>query len=391
MIDETRKKPSDPAAPQQIQEVPRVKPPETPRPVEQIEIQHTSGEKKWSRGNRAPGPEEKGSDGTSRKAKLGPVIKNLFYDDVYYSSRVGDESSYFELLRRQKSIEGFDASYNLDQGQFKLTLVKVKLQGTAAHGQVDLVDVLGNLLFPGPPEPLPHPSTSPPPRAARLGDLTSHGTPLGPGSGSPDVLIGGLPAWRASVDMHLCAVPGHGSGPTLRGAGDVMINGFAAARAGDYVVEPGAGTNVIVGGCAQVLVGKPAPLPPEIVVAEAVPDELPWVKLEALLEEDLGKFGYDVALDADVDAAQERLRIEALVGSAFSAVELGLKLRLRLRIPNTATYLGIGVSPKMSVGGGLEAAAGFERSTGKGWKLSAGSKAGWGVGAGAKFSIDVAE
>src|SRR5919199_2482791 len=32
--------------------------------------------------------------------------------------------------------------------------------------------------------------------AARITDLTSHGTPLSPGPGSPNVLIGGLPAWR---------------------------------------------------------------------------------------------------------------------------------------------------------------------------------------------------
>ncbi len=33
--------------------------------------------------------------------------------------------------------------------------------------------------------------------AARVTDLTSHGVPLAPGPGSPTVLIGGLPAWRA--------------------------------------------------------------------------------------------------------------------------------------------------------------------------------------------------
>ena len=35
------------------------------------------------------------------------------------------------------------------------------------------------------------------PMAARLTDLTSHSPPLNPGPGSLDVLIGGLPAWRA--------------------------------------------------------------------------------------------------------------------------------------------------------------------------------------------------
>lgn len=35
------------------------------------------------------------------------------------------------------------------------------------------------------------------PPAARVSDLTSHGSPLAPGPGSPNVLIGFLPAWRA--------------------------------------------------------------------------------------------------------------------------------------------------------------------------------------------------
>ncbi len=33
--------------------------------------------------------------------------------------------------------------------------------------------------------------------AARLGDPTAHGTPLAPGPGSPNVMIGFKPAWRA--------------------------------------------------------------------------------------------------------------------------------------------------------------------------------------------------
>jgi uncharacterized Zn-binding protein involved in type VI secretion len=35
------------------------------------------------------------------------------------------------------------------------------------------------------------------PFAARVGDTTGHGVPLSPGPGSPTVLIGGMPAWRA--------------------------------------------------------------------------------------------------------------------------------------------------------------------------------------------------
>ena len=40
--------------------------------------------------------------------------------------------------------------------------------------------------------------------AARVTDLTTHGSPLSPGPGSPDTIIGGLPAWRTIVDQHAC-------------------------------------------------------------------------------------------------------------------------------------------------------------------------------------------
>ena len=42
------------------------------------------------------------------------------------------------------------------------------------------------------------------PSATTLGSQTSHGTPLGPGPGSPNVPIGGKPAWRVSTDFHAC-------------------------------------------------------------------------------------------------------------------------------------------------------------------------------------------
>lgn len=35
------------------------------------------------------------------------------------------------------------------------------------------------------------------PAAARVTDITVHGSPMVPGTGSPNVLIGNLPAWRA--------------------------------------------------------------------------------------------------------------------------------------------------------------------------------------------------
>ena len=76
------------------------------------------------------------------------------------------------------------------------------------------------------------------PLAARVGDQTSHGTPLGPGPGSLNVLIGGMPAWRTTADFHTCPLvsPGpvpHVGGVVYVGSITVLINSLPAARQGD--------------------------------------------------------------------------------------------------------------------------------------------------------------
>jgi uncharacterized Zn-binding protein involved in type VI secretion len=96
------------------------------------------------------------------------------------------------------------------------------------------------------------------PPAARLADLTSHGTPLGPGPGSPDVLIGGMPAWRAEGDFHTCplvtGVVPHVGGVVALGSLTVLIGGLPAARMGDMVVEAGP-PNAIAMGSPNVMIG----------------------------------------------------------------------------------------------------------------------------------------
>lgn len=94
--------------------------------------------------------------------------------------------------------------------------------------------------------------------AARIGDMTSHGTPLGPGPGCSTVLIGGRPAWRAGVDTHACprmqGPQPHVGGVVAVGSATVTIGGSPAARQGDAVLESVA-TNAIVTGAATVLIG----------------------------------------------------------------------------------------------------------------------------------------
>ena len=96
------------------------------------------------------------------------------------------------------------------------------------------------------------------PPAARIADLTSHGTPLAPGPGCPTVLIGGMPAWRAGADFHACplvnGVVPHVGGVVAMGSLTVLIGGLPAARMGDTIVEAG-GPNVIAVGCPTVMIG----------------------------------------------------------------------------------------------------------------------------------------
>lgn len=96
------------------------------------------------------------------------------------------------------------------------------------------------------------------PPAARVGDTTSHGSPLSPGPGSSDVFIGGMPAWRANSDLHTCplatgTVP-HVGGMVQMGSTTVLINNLPAARQGDVITESGP-PNAIAMGCATVLIG----------------------------------------------------------------------------------------------------------------------------------------
>jgi uncharacterized Zn-binding protein involved in type VI secretion len=97
------------------------------------------------------------------------------------------------------------------------------------------------------------------PLAARLTDLTTHGSPLFPGPGSPDVLIGFLPAWRTLIDTHACPivkglVPDVG-GVVIMGSPTVFIDFQMACRVLDQVVEIPGGPNPIALGCLTVIIG----------------------------------------------------------------------------------------------------------------------------------------
>lgn len=77
------------------------------------------------------------------------------------------------------------------------------------------------------------------PAAARITDITVHGSPMLPGTGSPNVLIGNLPAWRA---MSPAAVAGFLS---LIAQILVNVNKLAAAlTSGNVLAAAEAGKNL---------------------------------------------------------------------------------------------------------------------------------------------------
>jgi len=81
---------------------------------------------------------------------------------------------------------------------------------------------------------------------------------LAPGPGSENVLIGGLPAWRAIIDQHACpavSISGaDGVGMVMMGSPTVLINNMMACRLGDIVVEvPG----LALGPMDPIIMGEP--------------------------------------------------------------------------------------------------------------------------------------
>src|SRR5215471_11441409 len=104
--------------------------------------------------------------------------------------------------------------------------------------------------------------------AARVTDLTTHGSPLAPGSGSANVLIGSMPAWRAQMDFHACPivkgfVPDVG-GMVMVGSPTVLINSMMACRVMDMVVEIPGGPNPITMGATNVCIGDAGTVAPGV-------------------------------------------------------------------------------------------------------------------------------
>jgi uncharacterized Zn-binding protein involved in type VI secretion len=340
-------------------------------------------------GDLKPDPSKPPEKGPKKAVAFGPVVKTKDLEGRVWSTKEkgSEEKTYLSVLEGKAGAELISGSYDLAEKKAKLTVVDAKAEGVLVHGQVDLVDKIKQLLFGKEPKPAPPPAAPSAPMAARLGDLTMHGFPLVGGPASPDVFIGGLPAWRASLDIHAC--PRHGCGLTVPGEPTVLVNGAPAARASDFVAEVNGGPDVIALGCVTVLIGKLTP-PPKEKPAEKEKD--PWVILESVASGDIGKVSAQVEAGGEVDLKERKGKVDARAGAMAYAAKGELPLKLRIRIPFTSHYVGLGVAVEGSVSAGAEAHAGVKVNDGKKFfEGTAGAKAGLGLGVGLKFGLDISK
>ena len=83
---------------------------------------------------------------------------------------------------------------------------------------------------------------------AAVGDMTSHGTPLSPGPGIPNILVGGRPIWRVGLDLHSCPIADpkpHVGGSVLIGRKRIMAGNSLVTFKGDLIIEVGT-VNMII-------------------------------------------------------------------------------------------------------------------------------------------------
>jgi uncharacterized Zn-binding protein involved in type VI secretion len=375
-----------------------------------LALKRELAKKEGPKGERAIGnrkPEAKDPNAppkpNANELSAGPLFTFKTHVDsaVYHpKDKLGQDQSFVQGLKYKMSdVEVGSMSLKLNEAKANVTLVKFEAEGSVVHGETDLAELVKKWLF-GEPKVKPAGPPDPPsgllPMAARLGDMTTHGAPLLPGPGSPDVMIGGMPAWRIGLDMAMCPFPGaapHGTGPTSMGAPTVFINGMPAARVGDFVVEPTGGPNVIVVGCPSVMIGSPASPAPST-PAPKKDQELPSVVFGATATADMVSGSANASAVADIDGKKGKGKIEGVLGVEAAVFKAKLPLSVKLRIPWTRYYLGLGLTTEASaltvaaeVGGGVSINEGS-----KVFGLTGGAKIGAGLfGLGAKFSVDVSQ
>ncbi len=341
------------------------------------------------------------------KVTLGAAYSETYKPDPLWAKKLSPDTS-IGVGNFTGTLEADKLVYDPRKGVVQVIGVYAEAKGSLVHAQtalkVDLGKVVGdslrNVLF-GPTSPVP-PGAVAAPMAARIGDLTAHGIPLAPGPGSTNVLIGGLPAWRVGPDLHVC--PGHGAGPVAPGAPTVFINGFPAARASDFVVEPMGGPNIIVLGCPTVMIGMVTP-PPEGAVGTRKLSETEqlvdwgldqlsgWVLFETIPQADIGAFKVAGKAYAEADLKKGRVKLEGSAEAFVALLKGDISGKLRVRFPHTDQFVGFGVTAEGSLlSAGAEIGGGaYVNENGKLLDATWGAKAGAGLfGVGLNFGFDIA-
>ncbi len=333
---------------------------------------------------------------------LGPH-KNFPGDEKQYQGEYGAAKASTGLLWGKAEAKSV-AKLDLDKRILDLTPIKAGAEGALAHvdaeGDFDLGKWVKGFFKKNKGS---RSSDSPAggggggPFAARVGDPTGHGSPLAPGIGSPNVLIGGMPAWRAGVDMHMCpivkgVVPDVG-GMVAMGAPTVFINKMPACRAGDQVMEIPGGPNPIVMGCSTVMIGAGGgggggkKGGKSDGGSEGKGGGGTGLKLHGEGQGDLGyaKAEIEGSIVVNAERAEAVLKAGAMVAAAHGQVQGSLT------IPLWGSHsITLGGTAEGSAGSlGLEGKAGAGFSKEEGWHAGAELKGAAGLGGGLGFSIGV--
>ena len=280
-----------------------------------------------------------------------------------------------------------EISYDLSKKEAELTPIKAEVQGSVVHGKAEGDFDIGTW-FAGlfeKKKPVESGTGTPGssgagPYAARVGDPTAHGTPLSPGMGSPNVYIGGQPAWRTGLDLHACAW--HGPGTVLTGAPTVLINAMMACRMGDQISEPFGGPDPIGMGCPTVMIG-------EMSSNGGGPDKKDDNPLKGTGKAEGDFLTGKAEAELSLKASKDEVSATAKAGAMAAVLKGSLEGTLSIPIPFTSHSISLtGKVEGTLLSAGAEAQAGAGWSKDKGAFVSAGAKAGVGLGGvGAGFSI----
>lgn len=281
-----------------------------------------------------------------------------------------------------------EISYDIDKKELTLTPIAAKADFSVAHAGAEGEFKLGAWIaswFGGEEAKQSSAGTPGVPSlmAARVGDLTGHGSPLAPGIGSPNVYIGYMPAWRTALDFHACPivkglVPDVG-GMVAAGSPTVFINFVNACRVGDLVVEVPGGPNPIAMGCPSVFIGSAGA--GSKVAAAASEGVLAKGKIEgdALTAHAEASAGIVIT----EDSVEGSIKGGVMVALVKGAIEGGITIPLWGK--HSITIKGQAEGSAGSAGLDGHAEAGWSKD--EGYHASAGFGAALGLGGSAGFSL----